>query len=217
VTQQGPFRPFKLDLNIDDARPASARVPEGYFLVECDGCDAPRQTATSTGLNVLFRIVSGPDANPNMGLGGRLRDFNTLESAARNADGKSTHFAFTATLAALGRTDIVEAFNRMGDANVIDSMAKLISVIAQVSDAIKGRRCVADVRDRQGQNGTFSSIEALFPIEEWETFKKAAPYSGNPGPGFGNPPVASARPNGPGAGPAAAASADLFADLDRAI
>lgn len=207
MTESVPFRAFELDLSLDDARPASVRVPEGFYLVECDGCDRPTTSATSTGVRFLYHIVSGPDSNPNLGLGGRLRDFNTLEVPRKERN----HFPLTATLVALGRADIVQAFAAMQQSQRrITSEAQLVQVFERISQAVKGRRAVADIRDRAGQSQPFSSIEALHPESDWETFKRATSYG--PGPqGLGGVPVGAPGANGPTGGGA------LFADLDRTI
>lgn len=211
MTESVPFRPFTLDLNLDDARPASVRVPEGYYLLECDGCDTPTVSTTSTGVRFLYHIVSGPDSSPNLGIGGRLRDFNTLEVPGKERN----HFPLTASLVALGRADVVEAFAKMqASQQRITTHAQLVQVFQRISQAVKGRRAVGDIRDRVGQSSPFSSIEALHPESEWETFKRAAVYGGNNGPSGMGPVPAMPGANGP-TGPAA--GGDLFADLDRTI
>lgn len=211
MTESVPFRPFTLDLALEDARPASARVPEGYYLLECDGCDTPTVSATSTGVRFLYHIVSGPDSNPNLGIGGKLRDFNTLEVPGKDRN----HFPLTATLVALGRSDIVTAFaNMQAGQNRITSHAQLVQVFQRISQAVKGHKAVGDIRDRVGQSQPFSSIEALHPESEWETFKRAAVYGGQNGPSGMGPVPVMPGPNGP---TAPAGSSDLFSDLDRTI
>lgn len=209
MTQTVPFRPVRLDLAIEDARPSSVRVPEGYYLLECDGCDAPTQTATSTGAWFRFHIVAAPDNHPNVGLNGHLSDRVTIESVNRDRN----HFPLTAALVALGRADVVSAFAQMSqDQQTAMTMERLAQVFERISAAVKGRKAVGDVRDRQGQSQPISSIEGLLPEAEWDTLKKAAVYTAPVGP-VGIP---VGTPGAPGAnGPAA--GGDLFSDLDRTI
>ena len=199
-----PFRAFELDLAVEDARPAAARVPEGFYLVECEGCDHPTTTQTSTGVRFLYRIMQGPDSNPNAGIGGRLRDFNTLEVPGKDRN----HFPLTATLIALGRRDIVEAFTSMQQSQRrITTQEQANTVFDRISQAVKGRRAVADIRDQVGRAQPFSGIDALHPEAEWETFKKAAAYTQNG-------PVA---PVGRGPSQTTTAANALFDDIDQRI
>jgi hypothetical protein len=86
-------------------------------------------------------------------------------------------------------------------------------VFDNISAQCRGKQAVADVRDRPGTSQPISSIDALSPAEEWQNLRKAVSYAAPT-----NGPVSYAqRPAGPGAGPAAQAASDLFADLDRQI
>lgn len=206
MTEQVPFRPVRLDLSLDDARPRSARIPEGYYLLECDGYEAPTQTKTSTGARALFHVVAGPDLNPNQGLGARLNDYNTIETPTK----EHANFPISVTLVALGRGDIVEAFAKMSaQQQTSTSMAHLTQVFQRISSVIKGLQCVGDIRDSVGTRETFSNIQALLPKEDWALLKKGA--QGGSGPTGSPVPVMPSGPNGPTAG------SDLFADLERTI
>src|SRR5215471_6182390 len=142
-----PFRPVRLDLSMADVREPSVRISVGYYLVECEGCDAPVQTATSTTTRFLFRVVAGADSRPNAGLGARLRETVTVESVAHERN----HFPLSNALVALGRADIVQAFEAMTPEQQSNmTMDRLAQVFVRISSAIKGKQCVADVRDYIG-------------------------------------------------------------------
>jgi hypothetical protein len=203
------WTPFRLDLAIEDARPASARVPEGFYLVECEGCEHPVKNPSTGSIGVwfMYRIVQGPDANPNAGIGGRLRDYNNLfvPGKARN------HFSLTGTLVALDLANVVQMFASASEAQQTMATQETANrVFDNISAQARGRQAVADIRDRAGTN--YSTIDALSSVAEWVNLRKAASYTAP------NGPVSyTARPAGPGAGPAQAAANDLFADLDRQI
>jgi len=210
MSQNIPFRPVRLDLSMADVREPSVRIPVGYYLMECEGCDAPVQTATSTTVRFLFRVVQGSDRNPNAGLGARMRETVTLESVAHERN----HFPLSNALVALGRADIVEAFEKMTPEQQNSmTLERLAQVMVRVSSAIKGRKAVADVRDFIGRAQPTSTIEALYAESRWDEFKRATPYQAEGPTGMGPVPVQPAGPNGP-AGPG---GADLFADLERSI
>ena len=208
MSQSVPFRPVRLDLSMADVREPSVRIPVGYYLVECEGCDAPVQTATSTTSRFLFRVVQGSDAHPNAGLGARLRETVTVESIQHERN----HFPLSNALVALGRADIVEAFEKMTPEQQNNlSLERLAQVFVRISAAIKGKRCVADVRDFVGRAQPTSTIEALYAEVRWDEFKRATGYQAEGPTGMGPVPVQPVGPNGPTGG------TDVFADLDRVI
>ena len=175
MSQSVPFRPVRLDLSMADVREPSVRIPVGYYLVECEGCDAPVQTATSTTSRFLFRVVQGSDAHPNAGLGARLRETVTVESIQHERN----HFPLSNALVALGRADIVEAFEKMTPEQQNNlSLERLAQVFVRISAAIKGKRCVADVRDFVGRAQPTSTIEALYAEVRWD--ESSAPRATRP-------------------------------------
>jgi hypothetical protein len=213
------FPEFDLNLSLEDARPSSTRVPEGKYLVECQGCEHPVVNPKTGVVTVVFiyRITQGPDAFPNAGLGGRLIDFVTLYTP-KVQDFKA--FPLSKTLACLGRTDVIEAFAKLQGGQRRITAANRDAIFERISQACKGRRAVAFVVDQPGVNPPRSRIDDLSPEAEsqfgpgWEVLKKSTTYS-TPEP---NGPVSyAARPTGPGAAPAAEAASSLFEDLDRAI
>jgi hypothetical protein len=204
------FIPFELNLSVEDARPASARVPEGKYLLECQGCEHPVKNPTTSVVSVVFvyRIMQGPDAYPNAGLGGRLIDFVTLYTP--NKPGFKP-FPLSQTLVALGRTDIVEAFSKMQSAQrTPQTQAQADAIFDRISQAVKGRKAVGHIADQPGVNPPRSRIDGLSPESEWDVLRKSSEYNPNVGPGFA---AAAPRANGP----APAAASDLFSDLDRTI
>jgi hypothetical protein len=205
------WTPFRLDLSLEDARPAAVRVPEGFYLVECEGCEAPAKNPTTgtIGTRFIWRILQGPDSNPNAGIGGRLRQFNTLYVPGKERN----HFPLTATLVALDLQNVVQMFAQASQAQqMLETREAAAKVFERVSAQCRGKQAVADVRDRVGSSQPFSSIDALSPAVEWPNLRKAAAYTAP------NGPVSyAARPTGPGAAPAQQAANDLFTDLDRQI
>ena len=204
------FIPFELNLSVEDARPASARVPEGKYLLECQGCEHPVTNPNTKVVSVVFiyRIMQGPDAYPNAGLGGRMIDFVTLYTP--NKPGFKP-FPLSQTLVALGRTDVVEAFAKMQSAQrTPQTQAQADAIFDRISQAVKGRKCVGHIADQPGANPPRSRIDGLSPESEWDVLRKATEYRSSVGPGFAAAPTA----NGP---TAPAAASDLFSDLDRAI
>jgi hypothetical protein len=213
------FPEFDLVLSLEDARPSSTRVPEGKYLVECQGCEHPVVNPTSHVVTVVFvyRVLAGPDAYPNAGLGGRLIDFVTIYTP-KVAEFKA--FPLSKTLACLGRTDIIEAFARMQGTQRRITAANRDAIFERISQAVKGRKAVAYVSDQPGSNPPRSRIDDLSTETEtqfgpgWEVLKRSTTYAT---PEANGPVSYTARPSGPGAAPAAQAASSLFDDLDRAI
>lgn len=205
------WTPFRLDLSVEDVRTPSVTVPEGFYKLRCEGCDHPVKNPQTGVIGVRFRwtIVQGPDNNPNVGIGGTLPQFNTLYVPGKERN----HFPLSATLVALGRTDIVEMFQKAAESQqFMDSQATANKVFDNISQAVRGREAVGDIRFREGTSTRLSSIDALHPIEKWDDLRRSfsvAPTNG--------PVSYTQRPTGPGAGPAQVASDNLFADLDRQI
>src|SRR5215472_2596972 len=175
------WTPFRLDLAVSDAREAAPRVPEGFYLVECQGCDnATRNKDTGTvATRFNYRIVQGPDAYPNAGLGGRLRKSTNLYVPGRDR----SHWPFTLALTNLGRADIVTMFENASEAQqMMNTEAGTNNVLANVSAQVKGRRCVAQVADMRGAANPVSVIENTFPEERWVELKKSGVYPTGNGP-----------------------------------
>ena len=204
------WTPFRLDLAVSDAREASAKVPEGFYLLECQGCDhATRNKDTGTvATRFTYRIIAGPDAYPNAGLGGRLRKSTNLFIPGRDR----SHWPFTAALVNLGRADIVEMFEKAsGEQQMMNTEAGTNNVLDNVSAQVKGRRCVGQVVDIRGSANPASGIESTFPEERWPELKKSGVYTSQ-----SNGPVSyAARPAGPGAEAAQQAASDLFKDFTQ--
>jgi len=208
---------IELDLSLDQIREGTDRVPEGRYLLDCLGCEHPLENPTSHVVSVVFsyRIVQGPDAYPQAGIGGRLIDFVTLWTPNK-PDMKP--WALTSELEALGRTDVIEAFAKMqaSQRSFEIPSPQADAVFDRISQAVRGKQAVGHVADQPGSNPPRSRIEKLQSVNPgpfspgWEVLRKSAEYRPEAGPGFAAP---TTRANGP----AAAGAPDLFSDLDRAI
>src|SRR5262245_31320362 len=193
------FTPFTFDDSVTRTEPGRARVPEGYYLVECEGMEPTAETFEKTaGIWNKIRIVQGPDAAPGLGVGGRLRDFNAVGKA-------DAQFGLGQTLGAYGHADVAKALA----GRAIPTYAFFQQLAAALSQRCTGRRAVALIADQQGQTRPFSGVEELHPESDWATYRQAQVLGSTTAP---------ARNGAPAAAPAPlAADADLFADLDSAI
>lgn len=200
-----PFEPFSFDDSVGRTEAGRARVPEGYYLVECEGFEPTAEDyAKTTGIWVKIRIVSGPDSAPNLGIGGRLRDFNSV--------GKTdAQFGLGQALGAFGQPAIAK---QLAQTKLrVETYAQLTNLCANFTRVVGNARAVADIRDQPGQTRPFSGVENLLPASEWEHLRKATAYTDPNGPvdyGQGARPAPRTGPNNGGA------EIDLFADLDRA-
>lgn len=192
-----PFTPFTFDDSVGRTEPGRARVPEGYYLVECEKLEpTDEDTEKSDGIWNYVRIVQGPDSAPGLGVGGRLRDFNLV-------GGKNT-FGLGMTLGAYGQPELAKAL--VGRA--IPTYAHLKQLAAALSQRCAGRRAVAMIADQQGTTRPFSGIENLYPEADWATYRQSVPVGATSAP--------SAQPaNGPAQ--IMDGAADLFADIDSAV
>ena len=193
-----PFEAFSFDDSITRTEPSRARVPEGYYLMECDGMEPTAQDyEKNTGVWATWRIVQGPDANPGLGVGGRMRDFNLVGK-------KDAQFGLAQTLGAVGMKNVAEALK----GRTIPSYAAFAQVVSQLDQRCKGKRAVARIADQPGQTRPFSGIDELFPESEWANYRKAmvVPMGAMP---VGQAIGASQQNN--------SASEDIFADLDSRI
>jgi hypothetical protein len=207
-----PFQGFSFDESVGRTEPGRARVPEGYYLVECEGMEpTPEDYERTIGIYNKIRIVQGPDAAPGLGIGGRMRDYNALGKA-------DAQFGLGMTLGAYGLEAVAKQLAAQklvfqpGPAGYVQ-FQNLCRALAQRAT---GKRAVALIADQPGQNGRpFSGVEALYPEADWQTYRAAQVLGGNGGPTGGQPAV----PRGPqpGAPSVPEGAADLFADLDQAI
>src|SRR5262245_1231087 len=198
-----PFTPFSFDDSVGRTEAGRARVPEGYYLVECEGMEpTARDWEKTTGVWNKVRIVSGPDAAPGTGVGGRLRDFNSVGKA-------DAQFGLGQTLGAFGQEPIAK---QLASGKVrIDSYEQFERLVANISQRCAGKRAVAFIADQPGTTRPFSGIEALYPEGDWPNYRQAAPLGAvigprTPGPMNGG--AAVAMPEGVG---------DLFSDLEQSV
>lgn len=202
-----PFEAFSFDDSVGRTEQGRARVPEGYYLVECEGFEpTPEDYAKTTGIWVKVRIVAGPDSAPGLGVGGRLRDFNSVGKV-------DAQFGLGQALGAFGQAGVAKqlAATKLR----VDSYQQLQNLCANFTRVVGTAQAVADIRDQVGQTRPFSGIENLLPASEWTHLKTATAYTDpngpvDPGSGMGARPAPRNGPSGGGA------EIDLFADLDRA-
>lgn len=197
-----PFEGFSFDDSVARTEPGRARVPEGFYLVECEGFEPTAADYEKTvGIWNKIRIVSGPDSNPSLGVGGRMRDFNSVGKV-------DAQFGLGQTLGAFGQEAVAKqlASNKVQ----VPNYQAFQNLVANLSSRVTGKRAVAFIADQPGNNGRpFSGVEELHPESDWSNYRTVGPAGGN-----GTP----ARPTGPAPanpGGAAAAIDDLFSDLDR--
>ena len=196
-----PFQGFNFDDSVTRTEAGRARVPEGYYLVECEGMEPTAADYDKTaGIWNKLRIVSGPDAAPGLGVGGRLRDYNAVGKA-------DAQFGLGQTLGAFGYADVAKALA----GRAIPTYQHFEALAKALSQRCSGRRAVALIADQPGQTRPFSGIEALYPESDWGTYRQAQVL------GQGIAPRGPAPLNGPAAAAPTAADADLFADLDSSI
>jgi hypothetical protein len=190
------FQGFTFDDSVTRTEAGRARVPEGYYLVECEGMEPTAEDFQKTaGIWNKVRIVQGPDSAPGLGVGGRLRDFNAVGKA-------DAQFGLGQTLGAFGHADVAKALA----GRAIPSYQHFQQLAAALSQRCVGRRAVALIADQQGQTRPFSGIEELHPESDWATYRQAQVL------GQGTAPRNGAAPP-----PPPAADIDPFADLDSAI
>jgi hypothetical protein len=195
-----PFEPFTFDDSVGRTEPSRARVPEGYYLVECDLVEPTEENyAKTTGMYFTWRIVQGPAASPSLGVGGRLRDYNTLK--------KDAQFGIGQSLGAVGLERIAKAL----PGRSMPTYQHLQALAAQISQYARGKRAVALIADQPGQTGRpFSGIESLFPADRWDDLRGSAVM---------RTPTAPAPFNG-GAGaamPTSGSDDDVFAEFNSRI
>lgn len=195
-----PFEAFSFDESILRTEPSRARVPEGYYLMECDGMEpTAADYEKNTGVWATWRIVQAGDSNPGLGVGGRMRDFNLVGK-------KDAQFGLAQTLGALGLKPIAEALK----GRAIPSYAAFAGVVKQLDARCKGKRAVARIADQTGGTRPFSGIDELFPESEWANYRKAMVVP------VGAMPVSSAIASQTG-GNSRPADEDIFADLDARL
>jgi len=196
-----PFEGFTFDDSVGRTEQARARVPEGYYLVEAEKVDPTSADYDKTpGIFVTYRIVQGPRSAPGVGVGGKLRDYNTIK--------KDAQFGLGMTLGALG----MDALAKGLAGRAIPNYQTFQALCGQLEARMKGKRAVALIADQPGNNGRpFSGIESLFKADQWDDLSGAMVVAAN-GPVPTGSMGAAARP------PAPAASTDednIFADLDN--
>lgn len=199
-----PFTAFSFDDSVGRTEPGRPRVPEGYYLLDFEGFEpTPEEYEKTTGIYGKFQIVSGPDANPGVGVGGRMRDFNAVGKP-------DAQFGLGQTLGALGHAEIAKALATQKMA--IASWGQLSNLCANMTARVGKVRVVALIADQPGQTRPFSGIESLHPASEWETYRRATTVGAST---VARPAVTA---NGP-AGPAVPQQTvdDLFADLDSRL
>jgi hypothetical protein len=194
------FQGFSFDDSVGRTEPGRARVPEGYYLIECEGMDPTAEDYEKTvGIWNKIRIVQGPDSAPGLGVGGRLRDFNSVGKV-------DAQFGLGQTLGAYGLEAVAKQL-AAGKVNV-PSYAAFQRLCQGLSQRATGKRAVALIADQPGQTRPFSGIEALYPEADWATYRQAQVLGQSVAP--------QAMPSNGPAQPMAGA-ADLFADLDSAV
>lgn len=194
-----PFEAFSFDDSVARTEASRARVPEGYYLVECQGFEPTAQDyAKNTGIWCSIRIVQGPDSNPGLGVGGRMRDFNLVGKA-------DAQFGLAQTLGAFGQATVAKSL--VGRS--IPSYQALQQLCTALTQRTQNAKAVALIADQPGQTRPFSGIEALYPATEWDVYRKASAVS------VGAMPVTSTV--AASAGNNAATSDDIFADLDQRL
>lgn len=208
-----PFQGFSFDDSVGRTEPGRARVPEGYYLVECEGMEpTPEDYERTIGIYNKIRIIQGPDSAPGLGVGGRMRDYNALGKA-------DAQFGLGQTLGAYGLDALAKqlAAQKLAFAPGHDGYVQFQRLTAALAQRATGKQAVALIADQPGQNGRpFSGVEALFSAADWTTYRTAQVLGGGNGPVGGQPAV----PRGPAPGGAPSVpegAADLFADLDSAI
>lgn len=193
-----PFEPFAFDDSVARTEPARARVPEGYYLMEAEKVEpTPEDYPRTTGIFFTWRIVQGPKHNPGAGVGGRMRDYNTVK--------KDAQFGLGMTLGALGMDQIAKSLA----GKPMPSYQHLQALCGQLEARMKGKRAVALIADQPGNQGRpFSGIESLFPVSQWDDLSGAMVVATN-GPLPSTSTTATRPPT--------AAEEDIFADLDQRI
>jgi len=194
-----PFEPFTFDDSVGRTEAGRARVPEGYYLVECEKLEPTaedRAADKKDGVWNYVRIVQGPDAAPGLGLGGRLRDFNLV--------GNKNSFGLGMMLGAYGLPEIAKQLPSVR----IDSYTTFVRLVNNLDSRCRGRRAVAFIADQdiQTQSGRpISGIEALYPESDWVNYRGNPPLGGTGGV------TAPRTPNGPTGTPSVLeGAADLF-------
>lgn len=204
-----PFAGFTFDDSVGRTEPGRPRVPEGYYLLDFEGFEPTAEDYEKTiGVWAKFQIVSGPDANPGVGVGGRMRDFNSVGKA-------DAQFGLGQTLGALGHPEIAKALatQKLNFAPGPEGYRQFTNLVANMTNRVGRVRVVALIADQPGQTRPFSGIESLHPASEWETYRKAVAV------GASNVARPAATPNGAPASPAVPQQTvdDLFADLDAKL
>jgi|SRR5262245_30776659 len=205
-----PWSGFSFDDSVGRTEPGRARVPEGYYLVECERMEPTAEDYDKNiGIWNYVRIVQGPDSAPGLGLGGRLRDFNMV--------GKTdTQFGLGMTLGAFGLEAIAKqlASQKLVFAPGHAGYEQFQRLCLGLSQRAAGKRAVALIADQVGQSRPFSGIEQLFPESDWQTYRQAQVLGGGTGPTSGG-----GVPAGPTNGPVSpmAGAADLFDDLAQPV
>jgi|SRR5215471_12497344 len=196
-----PFTGFSFDDSVGRTEPGRARVPEGYYLVECEALEPTAEDYDKTaGIWNRIRIVSGPDSAPGVGVGGRLRDFNAVGKV-------DAQFGLGQTLGAYGLEAIAKqlASQKLN----IPTYSAFQKLCAQLASRAVGKRAVALIADQPGQNRPFSGIEQMFPESDWQTYRQAQVLGAPTAPAATNGPATSQNP--------IQGASDLFADLEQGI
>lgn len=197
-----PFKPFSFDDSVGRTEAGRARVPEGYYLVECERFEPTEEnTEKSDGIWNYVRIVQGPDSAPGLGVGGRLRDFNMVGR-------QDLMFGLGQTLGAFGQEAVAKQLATQ-KLNIPD-YATFQKLVANLSSRVQGKRAVALIADQQGQTRPFSGIEALYPESDWATYRQAQVLGSSTAPAANNGPA-------PQGGNPISGASDLFSDLEQGI
>lgn len=199
-----PFTGFSFDDSVGRTEAGRARVPEGYYLIECEGLEPTAADYDKTvGIWNKVRIVQGPDSAPGLGVGGRLRDFNSVGRV-------DAQFGLGQTLGAYGLEAVAKQLAQQ-KLNV-PTYEAFANLTAQLSRRAAGKRAVALIADQPGQTRPFSGIEQLFPEADWATYRQAQVL------GQGTSPTATTQRTDNASGSPIQGAADLFADLnDEAV
>ena len=195
-----PFEPFSFDESVGRTAQRSARVPEGFYLVEVEDVQpTDEHYPKTTGINTSVVILESPDSLPDAGMGERLVDYSTVKYNAQ--------FGFGQMLKALGHNDIAQALATQKPH--FATYEQFRNFALNVGQRIKGIKAVVLIADQQGSQKPFSGIESWYPATDWPTKRKTRTY----GAVMNGPVSTSSRP----AAPAGASDASFFDDLDKAI
>ena len=201
-----PWTEIVVDASVGRIGQRSARVPEGYYLLELGSLEPTPEdleAGKKPGYRLNLRIVESPDHLPNVGIGGELPDFINMGTA-------NSMFPLGNLLAGFGFTEMakqLEARSKAGNPLKLPTYQAFVALGENLAQRMVGKRTVGLIGDRVGTNGkTYSEIQGMYPPERWAEFRRSQVVSAPTAPQAVSP------TNG-----TATSAADLFADLDSAL